>query len=226
MVSKRDSANRAVSGTARDRQPLRHRDVALPVRPTHMKAPSGEVNVGPFSAIISPHRRPASPPRSTTRCACGIASLRGNDESVVLLEVVKPCFPIAGPKELHGARHLLNHLPIHCYLQHGVQYCEHVVHRLRRLPRQMRFQPLNIFISNRVQPFRAHQRRKVYSQDGLLGSDSARFLPVRCGIVLEEPRCEFLKSWNLLSIIGLVDLRFRALLKELALALLAPSLRP
>ena len=47
------------------------RDVALPLGPLHTQLPLVEIDKPDSSAIISPHRSPASPPSSTDKWASG-----------------------------------------------------------------------------------------------------------------------------------------------------------
>jgi hypothetical protein len=77
---------------------------------------------------------------------------------------------------------------------------------------------LHVFVRDRVQLLRSEHRDQVDSDDRFLADNAARLQAVCDGIAVQEPGCEFSKSWCLLS-------RFcGSMLEKVPLAIFSPSL--
>ena len=122
------------------------------------------------SAMISPHRSPASPPSSTTRTSPAHRSCATSTSRSYSSKSWKLASPFGAFSSLiaHGTR--VDHAPFDCRLQHHVQHRQHVVDGLRCPFRKCRLQPLDVFGRDLVQSLVAQRRQR----DARAGSSPSR----------------------------------------------------
>jgi hypothetical protein len=91
---------------------------------------------------------------------------------------------------LHGIRSITSHST--AFFQQDAEHGENVVHRLRRLDLELRFQPLHILALDRVEVFSTERRDQVQPKDHGLRCNPARLLSIRPCVAVDEARREFL----------------------------------